>query len=307
MSNVGEIGPTGALDAVKISGMSTATTDLDPICGPWIEVEDVRDCADQLACATDEQATEAIAAASYLLWLLSDKRYPGECETMVRPCAHQWEDRFAAPPRSSRFEWGWDSSWGWMAPWGWCCNPSHDAGSCGCGSPGRISLGQWPINSITEVEIDGDVLAADEYVLVDRRWLLRSAGENGESRSWPCCQRLDRTLGDDDTWAVTFKFGTAPPRPGKLACAAYAGQWARAMCSDDSCTLPPGIQSMVRGGLTIQFMDPVMLLQNGLTGVPTVDAWLIAERYGQKHQPAVFINPDDYAPVHRTGTYITHS
>lgn len=285
-------------------------TDLDPICADWVTLEEVQDCADKLACASNEQASAAISTASYLLWLLSGKRYPGECETTVRPCARPWGDRFAAAGRSSRFNWGWDASWGWSAPWGWCCDQSHDVGSCGCGSPGRISLGQWPINGdetdIT-VEIDGDTLGPDEYVLVDRRWLLRSASDDGSSRSWPCCQRLDRPLGDDDTWAVTFKFGTAPPRAAKTACAAYAGQWARAACSDDSCTLPAGVQSLARGGVSIQFLDPVVLMENGLTGVPAVDNWLIAERYGDRHQPAVFVNPDDYAPVHRTGGYITHS
>ena len=302
---IGAIAPGGALSAVKISGVSTVS-DLTPLCAPWCELEDVRACPDRLACASDEQALDAIEIASYLLWLLSEKRFPGICEATVRPCSASWPETLHSRPD---FAWDggwaggfWSTSWGWARPWGWCCNASHTEGSCGCGSgPSKVLLGHWPIREIISVEIDGSVLDPSEYEILDRRWLIRMADADGNSQGWPCCQRLDRQLGEDDTFGVTFKFGTAPPLVGKRACAAYAAQWARACASDDSCSLPPGIQSIARGGTRYDFIDPTVLAANGMTGVPEVDRWLAAERFGQKRQPAVFINPDDFAPAHTTG------
>ena len=305
MSQFGDLAPSGALAAVKISGVSTVS-DSSPLCAPWVTLEELRDCPDQLACATDEQAEDAIEIASYLLWLLSEKRFPGICETTVRPCSAPWGSTLHSRP-----DWAWDggwaggawsSSWGFAAPWGWCCNSGHTESTCGCGSgPSKILLGHWPVREIVSVEIDGSVLDSSEYEILDRRWLMRMADDDGNAQAWPCCQRLDRVLGEDHTFGVTFKFGTAPPKVGKIAAKAYASQWARACASDESCTLPPGIQSLARGGTRYDFIDPRVLAENGMTGVPEVDRWLGAERFGQKRQPAVFINPDDYAPVHKTG------
>lgn len=281
-------------------------TDLIPLCGSWIELEDVRNCSDNLSCADDALAEESIEIASYLLWLLSEKRFPGVCETTVRPCAEPWANRWDERRRLSLDAFGWDVSWGWAAPWGWCCDRSHDALSCGCGGPSKIRLGQYPVryDSDTDmtVTIEGVTLDPSEYLVVDRRWLLRMADDDGNAQAWPCCQRLDRPLGDPDTWSVTFKYGTAPPRAGRRACAAYAQQWARACCSDDSCVLPAGVQSIARRGVSVTMLDPQELVRSGFTGVPLVDNWLGAERFGQRRQPAVFVNPDDFAPAHRTGS-----
>lgn len=276
-------------------------TDLDPTCGPWVTVEEMRACPDQLACANDDQAEEAAQIATYLLWLLSEKRYPGVCSATVRPCSRPWGSESVG--LHSRFSgaFDWSTTWGWMRPWGWCCVSSHNELSCGCGcGPSRVLLGHWPVRSITSVEIDGVTLDPSEYETVDRRWLVRMVDDDGNRQAWPCCQRLDRPLGDDETWAVTFTYGTDPPRAAKRAAIQYAAQFARGCAVDGSCELPPRVQSMLRQGIQFQFFDPKTLALDGFTGLPEVDAWLAAERYADRRKPAVFINPDDYAPVHQT-------
>lgn len=298
---IGEVGPAGLLGAVKISGVSAETpTDLDPVCGPWVTVDEMRACPDSLACSTDDEAEEAAEIASYLLWLLSDKRYPGVCTTTVRPCSRPWDefDRFSIHSGWGPF--GWSTTWGWMRPWGWCCNSAHNELSCGCGSgPGRVLLGKWPVREVLSVEIDGEALDSSEWAVADRRWLMRMADDDGNPQRWPCCQRMDRPFGDEGTWGATITYGTPPPRAGKRAAIAYARQLARGCADDASCELPPRVQSMLRQGVQFQFFDPKTLAQDGFVGLPAVDEWLAAERYGQKHQPAVFINPDDFAPAHR--------
>jgi len=257
-----------------------------PLCATWATAEDVLACG-EVECEGDAMQN-ALEAATYILYLLSKRKYPGICTTEVLPCASQ------APGIVTD---GWQPSWGWSRPWGWCCNPRHSGLTCDCGSgPSQISLGKYPViaDSVV-VTIEGVTLLPDEYRVLGDRWLVRMADADGNPQCWPVRQRVDLPLGEEDTWSVLFDYGAEPPTPGVMAAAEYARQFCLACNPDgDECILPARVQSLVRQGVSIAFGDPIAFLNSGLVGLPVADAWLAAERYGDRHAQAMFINPDDH-------------
>jgi len=233
-----------------------------PICGTWATVEEAGGCG-SFECQTDEDLLEVLEASSYLLYLLSGKVYPGICEDFVRPPA--------------------------VCDDGRCC---RDSCSCCHHGVSKLTLGAYPIRSIVEVEIDGDVLEPDEYQILNRRYLLRMADVDGNRQRWPGIQRLDLPLGDPGTWGVRFTYGQAPPIPAKMAAIAYAKELAKACACSSDCKLPARVQSVARQGVTMVIGDPNAFLVAGLTGLSTVDSWLAAERYARRNRRSAFVNPD---------------
>jgi len=259
-----------------------------PLCSTWATAEDVTACG-EVTCE-DEMLTTMLEASTYILYLLSRRKYPGICTATVTPCASQ--------PHSLIID-GWQPSWGVLRPWGWCCNPRHSEGfQCDCGhGPSQVTLGKFPVLPDTvSVEIDGVTLDADEYRVLGNRWLVRMADADGNAQCWPSRQRLDLPLGEVGTWSVTFDYGALPPTPGVLACAEYARELCLACTpgSEGECILPARVQSLTRQGVQIAFADPLAFLNNGLVGTPLADAWLSAERFGDKNGQVMFINPDDH-------------
>ena len=260
-----------------------------PLCATWATEEDVTACGEVECEGT--VLTTALEAATYILYLLSRRKFPGVCTTTVLPCA-------AGGP-SSPFVDGWEPSWGALRSWGWCCSPRHEGFNCDCGSgPSQITLGKFPVvaDSVI-VEIDGVILTADEYRVLGRRYLVRMADADGNPQCWPSTQRLDLPLGEEGTWAVTFDYGDEPPTPGVLACAEYAREICLACTPGAECVLPARVQSLVRQGVNVAFMDPLQFLDKGLVGTPLADAWLSAERFGDQNGQVMFINPDDHVRV----------
>ena len=257
-----------------------------PLCATWATAEDVAACG-EVEC-DDAVLTLALQASTYILYLLSRRKYPGICTAQVLPCA--------AGPASLVVD-GWEPSWGTMRAWGWCCNPRHEGFTCNCGSgPSQISLGKYPVNPEgIVVEIDGVTLTEDEYRLLGNRWLVRMADADGNAQCWPTTQRLDLPLGEVGTWAVTFDYGNEPPVPGMLACAEYARELCLSCSGSAECILPARVQSLTRQGVQVAFGDPIAFMEAGLVGTPIADAWLNAERRGDQDAQVMFINPDDHA------------
>jgi len=266
-------------------------SDRFPLCDTWATVDEARACTTFPDNVEDEDILRALQSATYILYLLSRRKYPGVCTDLVRPCAEdQRPDRGMSP-------WGWRTTVG-----GWCCNRSHSTSlPCSCSEPSKVTLGAYPLRSIIAVEVDGAVLAADEYAIVNRRYLIRMADADGHSQSWPMTQRLDLPLGEVGTWGVEFTYGNAPPQPGVDAAGAYAREWLRACGGDQTCALPARVQSVARQGVQYVIADPATFLSSGLTGVAQADAFLSAERAGDRHRRAVFVNPDEFATVARVG------
>jgi len=282
----------------------------EPVNGPcqvWCDPTDVIDCSDLDLTSDLSILEDACASASEILYDLSGRQYSGRCAPVtVRPCANGcscWPASDLFPglsPGAPQFPvggWGWWAGSGWG--WGW-----NDVG-CGCGCESRALLPGYPVTSIVEVKIDGDVLDEDEYRLDEYRWLTRMADADGQAQFWPGCQRLDRPDTEPGTWSVTYIHGVTPPISGKRAAAQLAGEIYKA-CTGGNCALPAGTTQVTRTGITVvkaPFIAWGRINGHWATGLTLVDMFLSARNpAGLKRRPISWSAGRSAVYARRVGT-----
>lgn len=251
-------------------------SDLEPsavICEPWCTDADLP-CADYLL---DPAVVEQwILFASEVLFELSGGIFPGPCPIVVRPCAR----RVAA----ERTMWEPGTARGGM---GTCsCNR---ASRCGCNRLSEIDLGP-DVVSVEQVRVDGDIVAATEWELIENRYLVGWTKADGTLRTWPCCQRLELPATADDTFEIQLTRGLAPPRGGMLSAASLSCELI-ASSTGGTCRLPKRVTNITRQGVSVAVLDPLTLFAEGRTGLSEVDLWLGSLRYGRANRESVAIVP----------------
>jgi hypothetical protein len=160
--------------------------------------------------------------------------------------------------------WGW--GYGYGGPWNACC---------GCCGLSQVKLAGYPVTSITEVTIDGDVLDPSEYRLDHAQMLTRMADADGNAQSWPACQRLDRELGEPGTFGITYAYGAAPPQAGVNAAKALACELARS-CVDGECRVPAGVTKVTRQGVQFEQGLVAAYIREGKTALTDLDVFVSA-------------------------------
>jgi hypothetical protein len=153
---------------------------------------------------------ELIGQASDFLHLATGGKVSGRCSTTVRPCS-----------------------------------PSQACGGSGCeccSIEGIPLLGPDP--TITAVKIDGAIVPASEYVLMDGLTLVRVGG------SWPGCK--DPLLPDteDNTFSISYTYGLQVPFVGRMAANELVCEMAKAYNGMGS-MLPTSAVSTTIGGVSV--------------------------------------------------------
>ncbi len=251
-------------------------------CDLWLDWPEVFSCAPASSVAEASRdynlAVEAATAASRILFLLSDRRYPGICTETVRPCR-----------RASWYGGAWHSSWG-------VCGCSSFS-ACGCGGISEVRLpADYPILGVARVRVDGDTISPSAYRIDDWGWLVRTDGN-----AWPSSQDLSADpTSDPNTFDVTYYYGRRPDADGQMAAKRYASELYAACGGTGGCSLPRRIQEVSRRGEDILFADPQFYLENGLTGIDSVDQFLMSDRYGAGHLGTVIASPDFTSTSRRT-------
>lgn len=137
----------------------------------------------------------------------------------------------------------------WPAPrllWAYFTNPG-----------GRVlQLPDPPVVEVLTVLVDGDPVAVEAQLPVG---LLRRA----DGAPWP-----------DDGVEVTYRHGLAPPVGGHRAAIQLTLELGKAWAQDKSCRLPQRVQTIVREGVTVTFVDKFEALDQGRTGVYEIDLWI---------------------------------
>lgn len=250
-----------------------------PLCDPWTDPDDAvgvcSACDD--ASFTDDQWETSILLASGILYELSGRKWPGICVDTIRPRGRIPE---AGPPPSS------------MLPT--AEGNGGNGGNGGCGCSGRSSetviLPNGPIIDVTEVTVDGVVLAASAYRVDDGRVLRRVDG-----RTFPCCQNLNDDTTATGTFEVVYEWGAAPPADAAVMAGLYACELVQAIFGTDDdcarCRLPRNAQTVSRQGVGIVLADPTALANEGLTGLPEIDAWLRAVNPDRRRVRALISYP----------------
>lgn len=211
-------------------------------CGAWDYL-----CAEFPEDPTPEQQIiidKSLMIATEILWARSKRQF-GLCEYTIRPCKKECVSGYPWLPNSMT-----DMS-GWSGPW-----PAIVGGAmvnivcgkcpteCSCTTVEQVDL-PYPVDSVVEVRIDGEVVPPDDYRLDHRRWLVNLAG------SWPTCNNLNLPDTAPGTWSVTAMFGTPPPEVAKLAVGELATEIYRACLDKRACQLPVGLVTQIqRQGVT---------------------------------------------------------
>lgn len=152
----------------------------------------------------DPEAAQALweAVASDLLWNWTNQVF-GVCSVEVRPCQEGCENS------------GWSTYWGRGPGWDpgfpsmgtgprggaswypvlisgqWHNVTCGCAGTCKCSPSGPAVLAlPGPVQSVSQVLIDGQVVPPSAYRVADKRYLVRTDGD-----VWPKCQDMNKPAG----------------------------------------------------------------------------------------------------------------
>jgi hypothetical protein len=184
-----------------------------------------------------------------------------------------------------------------VGPWDWGYPLAGLCGNClvAC-EPSLVKLSGYPVREITEVLIDGDVLAADQYRLYNARYLMRL-----DSAHWPWSQNLTLPSTEEHTFSVSYTHGADPPALGVYAATQLACEIFKA-CNGETCVLPSGVTRIQSQGLTIDrlaFTTWAFKDRQWRTGLSLVDAFLGAFNPAGLLRRPVFTSPGrrQYAQV----------
>lgn len=260
---------------------------MSALCEPWIDAADVAECCGSLVGSDIELFAESAEIASDLLFDFSGRQYPGLCTRVVRPCLSG--PQCGVQLLSRGYVVNWQGEW-WAGPIGRTCD---------CHGLSRIELPNYPVQSITQVSIDGAVVDPSEYRLDGAKFLTRLRDADGDRQTWPSCQALDLPADEEGTFEVIYVYGAEVPVSGQRAAAELACQIYMA-CPDSGvsashCRLPSGAVRIVAQNLTIDLDKLRSWSAKGgwASGLPLVDAFLNAKNPNGLRRPPLIWSPDE--------------
>ena len=256
-------------------------------CTAWVTGDDVA------ACCTVESSSgalfdDAADQASQVLFELSGRQFAGLCERTVRPpcdscwCGYQILSRGYV-----------------IGPWDYGY-PLYLCDTCliSC-NPSAVKLAGYPVREITQVKIDGDVVAADEYNLMNYRYLVRR-----DNMRWPVAQDLTQPDTEDSTFSITYTFGASPPLLG-IQAAAQLGCELYNACTGGECALPAGTTRVIQQNVVVEKLAFTQWAYQGRrwqTGLPLVDMFLNAYNPAGLNRRPTFWSPGKRQYAQQWGT-----
>lgn len=241
-------------------------------CVVWATEADIPDNCDVTA-VPPATLTEALNFSTDVLYNLTRRRWPGLCSDLFRPIGAN------------------------------CCY------STGCyDNEGErlahdgIRLPASDVRAITQVKVDGSVIAASRYHLRDGRYLYATTQADGSVLDWPCWNDLHQDAADAiDTFSIAYTHGADPPASMVLAAALLGWELALAWtpsCAGE-CRLPKRVTTIVRAGVTFAVIDPLTVFEKGQVGIPDIDMLIAAVNRGENTQRAFVGRPGSPSRVSR--------
>lgn len=261
----------------------------DAPCEPYGTIADFCGTCEELANTPENNALflKMIDVATATVFRLTQSRYTGECSSLIRPCKKGGKCCLPFSNYNNNYNgvWGQNQFPSYVFSRGntiynqGCPTDCYD--DCDCSGADCITLPFYPVCEIEEVKIDGVILDPSEYYLRDQKYLCRK-----NDLLWPTCQRLDKDLTETDTWSVKFKHGIEIPADLKHHTLDYACQLAK-RCLGKPCDLPQRVTILEQQII----LDPLMFVQQGLTGHGRLDSCIRSLNPTGALRPARLINP----------------
>ena len=227
--------------------------------------------------ATPSQQDYALEAARAMLNALTAGE-AANCPVLLRPC------RVADCMES--FDWHYDGvTWAPRLMAGVWTNTL----GCGCDTGCQHESTQMSlplprgVAEVVEVWIDGALVDPSRYH-VSGRWLVRSDG-----LAWPQRQDMDRDyMSEPETFAVIYRPGRALGLMGERALGSLVREFLRACSGSKKCSLPAGIQTLTRQGVTYDVQRDGVA--DGVIGIREVDFYVATiNPYRLRQAPAVYV------------------
>lgn len=232
------------------------------VCTPWFNpVVGMVHGDSQLSVGERDNAARLV---SDILWVLTNRQWPGVCPRTVRPRIECSRSGYCQPV------------------WRYITGPADRCYRCPAAHTSDTLRLPGPVDAVTQILVDGVVLAASAWAGQGNR-VIRIDG-----KPWPSgndLTRLPATVappGDIPAWSVTYDWGALPPAGGVLAVETLYREVALAMLGSDKCRLMWGanMTSLNRRGVTITFESIADVMAKGLTGIDEVDLWVTVARGG---------------------------
>lgn len=235
------------------------------LCEPW---DPIFNC--ELPTGSEAVSGTALQLASEVLYAMSGRQF-SLCSTTLRPCR-----------RSCYGTNWWGRNGGFWPEFGGSSYPypalirgqwynlgcGSCSGDCSCTPVYEVAL-PGPVVDVTEVKVDGVVLATDAYRVDNWHLLVRLDGSD-----WPICNDLNEDDDQPGTWSVTFRSGRPVPSLGQVAVGQLTEQFVKLMLCDESCQLPFNVTSISRQGVDISILDPQDIFDNKRTGLYLPDLFI---------------------------------
>lgn len=263
------------------------------LCAPWLTADDIPE--DLYGELTADDVDVLCELASEILYVAANCYWPGTCERTVRPDLGRrslWWTSGAAGA------WG-STAWTDLPWWASTAYPPAEARWFNCDQRNmtRFRL-PGPVQTVSEVLIDGVALDAAAYFVESRATLVRVDGN-----PWPTGQDLTRDPSDTDAsgapaWSVTYEWGDDPPPGGVLAAKSLAVELLFAATDCGRCRLPwaGAVATAQRKGTTVSYQSLSDKFAKGEVGLADVDVWLNAARGGAVRQRRARIGRADARP-----------
>jgi hypothetical protein len=244
-------------------------------------------CCDIWAAQTVEMQTAAAEYGALSVWAATGRRF-GACTRTVRPCGRDCGENMGW---GSGFYWA-DGVWFpyildgvWRNCW---CGTGNGCNRC---KPQCQVFLTPPVSGIVEVRFsDGTVADPATYRVDDWQWLVRQGpGISGTDGCWPMTNDYNYPVtgtlapANKTAWQVTYLWGIPVPAVLQRAAGELACEWIK-NCTGGVCRLPQRVTSIARQGVSVTLADVDQLLQNGLTGLVTVDS--IIQRFNPGRLPS---------------------
>jgi hypothetical protein len=230
--------------------------------GLWIETNELDG-----AFSSDENAGEAIAMASHILWAFSGRKF-----SRVRTVT----ERYECPCRGGR---------GWVPASQWNVYPTLDGGGvrnvsgadCGCKfEHTRLRLRGTPVRAVLDVRGPSGAVDPSLYRVENSQYLTLLPG------------------GPRDVCGleVEYRHGSGIPGGGRLATKLLSQELLRAWSGDDECRLPDRVTNVSRQGISFTVLDKQEFLDELRTGILEVDMFLRAVNPDRARRRARVFSPD---------------